>query len=143
VPVDDVSDDEMTIARNALDLMARRAIIVVLAAFVLVLAIVVAGRNAPRTSGDLVQLWLVPVDAESAEVGLRNGIAGDLECAIVLDTTAGSVQRRIEVSPGQTYRETTSLVDSGSGAVTAAHADCQAEGRRFNRQVWLSADSTS
>lgn len=139
--VDDAPVDRETTAPDAIGLLARRVVLLLLAASVLILAIVIAGRNAPRTSGDLVQLWLVPVDNNSAEVGLRNGIAADLDCIIVLETGGGDVQRLIEISSGDTYRELTTTTTGVTRAITGARAQCQGDGQRFNRVVWLAAET--
>ena len=139
--VDDAPVDRETTAPDAIGLLARRVVLLVLAASVMILAIVIAGRNAPRTSGDLVQLWLVPVENERAEVGLRNGIAADLDCVIVLETGGGDVERLIEISSGDTYREFTSTSNRVTEAIIGARAQCQAEGQRFNREVWLAAET--
>jgi hypothetical protein len=143
MPDDGMPEDGGVTARGALGLLARQAVLLALAALLLLLAILIAGRNAPRTSGDLVQLWIVPEATASAEVGLRNGIEAELDCLIVLQTNGGDLERRIEISPGQTYRESTRIGEAAPGSVTGARAHCEADGQRFNRQVWLEPGTTS
>lgn len=99
-----------------------------LAALTMLLAAYVAGREAPRQSGDLVQLWIVP---GAAEVGVRNGLATGLQCA--LDMGGAGAPRELALAPGET--ETVEL-----GAATSeveVMATCTDGTTAFTRRVAL------
>lgn len=123
---------------------AGRALTILLfAAVVVVLAVNVAVRSAPRTSGDLVQLWLVPeADRGSMEVGLHNGVAVELDCRLTLTTGGDAVERQFLLEPGDTFRE-----QPGGPAVAApidmARAECAGDGVDFVRTVWRNPEAAS
>lgn len=99
-------------------------------------AVVLASRDAPRLSGDLVQLWLVPdVSAGGLQLGLRNGIGEALTCDLTVVAPAQPPGiRTVRVEPGATF-ETILAAAPGTAAQADVTADCRAGSRTFTRHV--------